>query len=90
MDVFTLPVTNQKEKKNVAPKFGSYRCDFETPELDNIIAQNSRTLMTSVASWLANKQCLESSSFVFINIRYVFCCSIADVTHLTSLKLVLS
>ena len=47
MNVLTLPTTNQEDK--MSPKFGKHRCDFETPELDIIMAQTTVTLRTSVA-----------------------------------------
>ena len=83
-----LPTTNQKDK--TSPKFGSHRCHFETPELDNIMTQKTVKLRTSVALYTTNKQCLESLFFVSINVRYIFCRSVTDITHLTGLNSVLS
>jgi hypothetical protein len=89
MNVLTLLTTNQKEKK-MSSKFGSHKYDFETPEQDNIMAQNTVTVKTSVALLPTSKQGLESPCFVSINVRDVYGSSVTDITHLTSLKSVLS
>jgi len=74
----------------MSSKFGSHKYDFETPEQDNIMARNTVTVEASVVLWPTSKQCLESPCFVSINVRDVFCSLVTDITHLISLKSVLS